>query len=109
MLKWTPLSWTPLLTSVVEHPGLSAVWSGNSDELEQLANTTRAHICSAHAEADTTACAASDGKHMMIERDASFFGSVAAQCVRAARSALDSTVESLFQSVNVGAVFEVRQ
>lgn len=100
MAKWSPAVWTPLLAFIVANPGLNGVWSGNSDELEQLAKTV------ARVERAPSPRADPGGERHIAE--GSFFDSVAAQSVRAARSALDSMVESLFRSVNVGAVFEVR-
>ena len=101
MAKWSPAVWTPLLAFIVANPGLNGVWSGNSDELEQLAKTV------ARVERAPSPARADPGSERHIA-EGSFFDSVAAQSVRAARSALDSMVESLFRSVNVGAVFEVR-
>lgn len=101
--KWTPAFWTPLLASIVTNPGLSAVWSGNGTELQQLAKSA------ANAEPARTSLGSESGSDRSItERDMLFFGSEAAQCVWSARSALDSVVESLFRSVNVGTIFEVR-
>ena len=100
MAKWSPVVWTPLLAFIVSNPGLNGVWSGNSDELEQLAKTV------ARVERVSSPCAEPGSERHIAE--GSFFHSAAAQSVRAARSALDSMVGSLFRSVNVGTVFEVR-
>lgn len=104
MVKWTPTVWTPLLASIVANPGLSAVWSGNGNDLERLVKSA------AHAEpAASTSGAESGSDGNITERDILFFGSKASQNVWSARSALDSVIQSLFRSVNVGAIFEVRK